>query len=39
MKTENHDIHQLTPQELNLHLQVFSTFIQMMRMQMMMHMI
>ncbi len=34
MKTENHDINQVVPQGLKLHLQLHSTSTQMMRMQM-----
>jgi len=39
MKTENHNINQAAPQELNLHLQLQSTSTQVMRMQMMMRML
>jgi len=39
MKTENQFIHQVVPQENNLHLQLLSASFQMMRMQMMMRML
>jgi len=39
MKTENHNINQVALQEPSLHLQLQSTFTQMMRMQMMMRML